>query len=78
MQVWHIDLCDFNNLYRTNFGFRFVLVCIDAGSRYVFTELMRNKTGKSTATALAAILERSGVVPDSVYSDKVKQHIIFV
>jgi hypothetical protein len=41
-----IDLIDTQRLQKENNGFRYILICIDAFSRKMYTVPIKNKTGK--------------------------------
>lgn len=54
------DLADFSSISVENDGFKFLLVVIDVFSKVAHVEPMKNKSGKTTAEALAKILKRMG------------------
>ena len=49
--LWQIDLIDFTNLAKYNNNYKFILICIDGFSKYVWMEKMKCK---SSAEALRA------------------------
>ena len=50
--VWDVDLMDMSNLAKYNDGVHFVAILIDIFSRYLYVELMKNKSTKETLTAI--------------------------
>lgn len=57
--VWEADLADFRNIQHYNNGYKYVLLCIDVLSKYVFAEPLRDKRATSVATGFNTILQRS-------------------
>ncbi len=51
------DLADLNHLSKHNSGIRYILICIDVFSRYMFGIPMIDKTAKSSLNALKSILD---------------------
>lgn len=58
--MWEIDLADMRKWKSYNDNYAYILLCIDVLSKFVFAELLRDKTAKSVAAALERIFERSG------------------
>jgi Integrase core domain/Chromo (CHRromatin Organisation MOdifier) domain len=56
------DLADFQNVSGENDGYKYVLCVIDVFSKLVQVEAIKDKTGKTVASALAKILTRMGPV----------------
>jgi Integrase core domain len=59
---YETDLADFSSISAENDGYKFLLVVIDVFSRVAHVEPLKNKTGKTTAEALAKIIKRMGPV----------------
>lgn len=69
--VWEIDLAVLTSLEKFNDGFNYILVVIDALSKYVWTENLKVKTATAVADAFQKILVRaSGRVCVCLQSDK--------
>ena len=68
-KLWNIDLIDMTNYVGHNTFNKYIFVCIDAFSRKVWLEKMRNKTAKTTAKALEKIIERAGISPSVILTD---------
>lgn len=69
--LYEIDLADFRNLKNYNDDYKYVLVCIDVLSKFVFAEALYNKSAQSVAAALEKIFEKCGdKLPLVVQSDK--------
>lgn len=67
-QQWQADLSDMVDLQHG--GFRYLLVCIDIYSRFVFAEPLRDKKGQTIVDALTRIFNRSGRKPAVLQTDK--------
>ena len=52
--LWDIDLADVSNLAKHNDGTRFLLVCIDTFSRFLWVRPMGNKTNQSVQEVLSS------------------------
>ena len=72
--MWEVDLCDLRKLKNYNDGFSYVLVCIDALSKFVYLEPMRDKSAQSTAEVLKRILS-GGRRPLVLQSDSGKEFV---
>lgn len=74
--LWEVDLADFRNLSSYNDEFNYVLACIDVLSKFVYTEVLPDKTAKSVASALERIFARcSDRVPHVLQGDKGKEFL---
>lgn len=62
--LWEIDLMDMKQIKSSNKGYQYVLVVIDAFSKYVYTETLKNKTGIEVTGGMKKILEL-GNIPNS-------------
>lgn len=69
--LWQLDLADFQKISRQNGGYKYLLVCIDVFSKYVWLEPLKNKTALETLNGLKKILERAHPrKPNHVMTDK--------
>ena len=74
--LWEIDLMDLKSLKRDNNNFTFVLVVIDAFSKYAFAEPMKSKSANDVTNAFVAILRRSnGCLPVMLQCDRVREFV---
>ena len=53
------DLLEYSELSAANKNYRYLLVCQDMFSRYVYTKFLKNKKGQSVASGLKNILEET-------------------
>lgn len=74
-QLWQADLADVKNIARHNDGHTFILVAIDALSRYAFAEPVRQKTSKAVGDAFRRIFQRSGRYPKTLETDAGKEFV---
>lgn len=58
-QLWEMDLCVLKNIEKFNDGYSYILVVIDAVSKFIWLEPLRDKTAKSTLEGLKKILKRA-------------------
>jgi hypothetical protein len=56
---WDADLADMSSLSKFNRGIKFLLVLIDIFSRFVWVQLLKNKTGKEVVEGFKQILQSS-------------------
>lgn len=69
--VWEIDIAVLTSLEKFNDGFNYILVVIDALSKYVWTENLKVKTAVAVGAAFQKILDRAnGRVCVCLQSDK--------
>lgn len=68
-KLWCCDLIDMSNYVGFNTFEKYIFVCIDAFSRKVWLEKMRNKTSRTVSRALERILNRANVSPSVLLSD---------
>ena len=73
--VWDVDLMDMSNLAKYNDGVHFIAIFIDIFSRYLYMELMKNKTTKETLTAIKNVFRKSRLQPETFRSDAEKEFI---
>lgn len=67
--LWQIDLVEMQPYAKFNKGYRYILVVINAFSKYVWTHPLKSKTGKDVALAMKAILEETKTPPKNIQSD---------
>jgi len=53
------DLLEYSELSKSNKNYRYLLVCQDMFSRYVYTEFLKNKKADSVVTAFKKILKKT-------------------
>ena len=64
------DLMDMTQLSKFNDGYKYVLLLIDAFSRFLWTMPIKSKTGPSVTNALETIIEEGGVKVAKLRTDK--------
>lgn len=69
-EVWGSDLIDVQNLSRYNGNTKFILLCVDHLSGFVFLEPMRNKSAEETTRALETVFTSSGRSPKMLLTDR--------
>ena len=73
-QQWVADLIEVQTLSKQNKGYRYVLVVIDAFSKYAWARPIKKKTGKDVTDAFAKILkEAKGRKPQTLQTDAGKE-----
>ena len=73
-EQWQIDLMDVQNISRYNDGYRYILICIDVLSKYVWLIPVKNKMGTEIANAFKKILKK-GRKPRKIQSDAGKEFL---
>ena len=68
-ELWQMDLADMQTMAAENDGYRYLLVCIDVFSKYLWVIPLKTKTGPALVTAFKKILE-SGRKPEKVQTDQ--------
>ena len=68
-ELWQMDLADMQAHAKENDGYRYLLVCIDVFSKYVWVIPLKTKTGPALVTAFKKILE-SGRKPQKIQTDE--------
>lgn len=66
--LWEIDLMDMKNLKKHNRGYQYILIAINAFSKFLYGALLKNKKGIEVARGLKKILNK-GVLPKNIQSD---------
>ena len=75
-QLWEADLMVMSSLKQQNDGYEYILLIIDALSKFVWLEPLRNKTNVSVIEGLKNILKRAkGRIPFQVQSDSGKEFV---
>lgn len=64
------DLIDYRKYSRKNGGMKYILVIIDAFSRFAYTEPLKFKTAKESAEAMDKIFNKFKFPPVMFTSDK--------
>ena len=68
-ELWQMDLADMQSIASNNDGYRYLLVCIDVFSKYVWVIPLKNKTSPALVTAFRIILEL-GRKPQKIQTDQ--------
>ena len=68
-ELWQMDLADMQAIAAENDGYRYLLVCIDVFSKYVWVIPLKTKTGPALVTAFKKILE-TGRKPQKIQTDQ--------
>ena len=72
-QIWAADLVDMQALSRENRNVKYLLTVIDVFSKYGWMIPLKDKTGKSVASALRTIFKESSRKPQKMWVDKGKE-----
>ena len=67
---WQCDLAIFDNLYKNNDGYRYLLVAIDVLSRKMFVAPVRSKSTKDMMSAFDDLFKKANIRPHKLYSDR--------
>lgn len=67
--LWAIDLVELIPHSKINKGYKYILVCINVFSKYVWCEPLKNKTGREVAVAMEKILMQNKIKPKNIQSD---------
>ena len=70
-KIWAADLVDMQAFTKFNRGFKYLLAVIDVFSKYGWLIPLKDKTGKSVASALKTIFEERK--PEKMWVDKGKE-----
>lgn len=71
--VWDVDLMDLTDFADDNDGVKYLLICIDIFSRYLYVEPIKNKSTANTLHAIKNILRKSNTQPETFRSDAGKE-----
>ena len=72
-ECWSIDLIDSSNLSKYNKNHKFIFTIIDNHTKHAWAIPLKDKSGKSTATAFKKLIEKEKRKPQKVWSDRGKQ-----
>ena len=70
-KIWAADLADMQAFSKFNLGIKYLLAVIDVFSKYGYLVLLKDKTGKSVASALKTIFKERK--PEKMWVDKGKE-----
>lgn len=71
--LWQIDLAEMQQYADDNNGYRYILVCINCYSKYVYTRAIKNKTGVEVTAVMKSIIEEASYAPNNLQSDQGKE-----
>ena len=69
-ECWSIDLIDRSSLAKYNKNYKFIFTIIDNHTKYAWAIPLKDKSGKSTTTALKSLIEKAKRKPDKIWSDR--------
>ena len=72
-ECWSIDLIDRASLLTYNKNYKFIFTIIDNYTKYAWAIPLKDKSGKSTTTALKSLIEKAKRKPDKIWSDRGKE-----
>ena len=72
-ECWSIDLIDRSSLAKYNKNFKFIFTITDNHTKYAWAIPLKDKTGKSTTTALKSLIEKEKRKPHKIWSDRGKE-----
>ena len=72
-ECWSIDLIDRSNLSKYNKNYKFIFTIIDKHTKYAWAIPLKDKSGKSTTTALKSLIEKEKRKPHKIWSDRGKE-----
>ena len=67
-EIWGMDLLDMKAYQSQNKHFRYILLCVDLLSKFIYCEAIKKKNAVSVHEALAKILRKSK--PQFIWSDR--------
>lgn len=67
---WQLDLVDLKKLSRFNSGFKYLLVCIDVFSKYVWVEALKTKSATELKKAIENIFNEYNRSPRVIQTDR--------
>ena len=68
-QQSQMDLADMQSMQKFNYGYRYLLVCVDVFSKYAWVVPLKNKIGPTLVEAFKVILT-SGRKPEKIMTDQ--------
>ena len=72
-ECWSIDLIDRSNLSKYNKNYKFIFTIIDNHTKYAWAIPLKDKSGKSTTTAIKNLIEKEKRKPHKIWSDRGKE-----
>ena len=72
-ECWSIDLIDRSSLAKYNKNYKFIFTIIDNHTKYAWAIPLKDKSGKSTTTALKSLIEKTKRKADKIWSDRGKE-----
>ena len=72
-ECWSIDLIDRSSLSKYNKNYKFIFTIIDNHTKYAWAIPLKDKSGKSTTTALKGLIEKEKRKPHKIWSDRGKE-----
>jgi len=74
-ELWDVDLMDVSRVAKYNSGTRYILICIDVFSRYLWAIPIKDKKSETVLEAFKSVLSTSDRRPKKVRHDKGKEFI---
>lgn len=71
--IWSIDLVDMTEFASDNDNYKFILMCIDLGTRYAWAIPLKNKTAAAVTAAFETIMSSSSRQPNLIWADEGKE-----
>ena len=68
--IWSCDLLDLSKFSRSNDGMKFILVCVDLFSRFLWIRALKNKTAEETKKAFMDIFDSGYRPTKALYTDR--------
>ena len=72
-ECWSIDLIDRSSFSKYNKNYKFIFTIIDNHTKYAWAIPLKDKSGKTTTTALKSLIEKTKRKPDKIWSDRGKE-----
>ena len=72
-ECWSIDLIDRSSLSKYNKNYKFIFTIIDNHTKYAWAIPLKDKSGKSTTTAIKSLIEKEKRKPHKIWSDRGKE-----
>ena len=72
-ECWSINLIDRSSLSKYNKNYKFIFTIIDNHTKYAWAIPLKDKSGKSTTTAIKSLIEKTKRKPDKIWSDRGKE-----
>ena len=72
-ECWSFDLIDRSSLAKYNKNYKFIFTIIDNHTKYAWAIPLKDKSGKSTTTAIKSLIEKEKRKPHKIWSDRGKE-----